>query len=631
MKKFYSYCLAALSMAAMLFAVGCTDPKPEVIPEVPDPPKPPVVAVMPTISLEVDEEAATATTASVLVTVTNADKFKYTYYVADARPKDEDIEWTEQRVTALDDEYAVDITELPTPDAKYTFEAIASRRDTVSEAKTIDFKTTPVPIEPIDSPVEVADLKAGHNMISFTGTFDEEKCDGYFFAITPAADYDQAKFIEGCTMHESGMLVNQVVKENDTRIKNFNSKIPDLNTEYVVALVGAKLTENGVLIETVGDVRELKITTPPSAQIGSVDDAVTFEITNLTTIKAAVKYERAAGSKTEGFYKGFVLASEVGDKPIDQFAAEWLLSEKVNPWGGESPLQISLPDVFFGGDVYEWDESELKEGTKYVAFAIAYNEFGMLGKVVSKEFTTKSVVFVDTKGVALTATPGITDCKIDFAYEAGFNRSYYLTGAKGDYTLEQAKEDLLRNAADGQNEIAEGETSLTITDLSSGQERCVYVLPVNQDGAFGQVELLEFTTETPVFDGTSTVAITLTKKELNPDYGTYNYELGFTYTSTATSCHYVIVTADDAKDKTAQQIFEAIYAGTMWGSIREASNPTEIVSFGSWDNGNFIVALPYDADGKLGVASKTEITGVPAPPAPEDPGTPGEPGVMRRR
>lgn len=626
MKKIYSYCLATLSTVAMLLAVGCNDPKPEV-PDVPEP-----SAKSPTISVIADEAQATISSAVVLVTVTNADRFEYTYYPKDERPTT--IEWKKVTVAA-DGEMAVEINDLGTNISNrslYTFEAKAYLQDSVSKAATCNFQTMKA------APVMLSDVKASGIMISAVATILPEHCDGYCWTIMNKADYTADRKAQFRADIEEGF--ETVVKEDAVLKSAPMSVSPDQVCVLVVQPI--ELGEDGKFKEYIGAAIEVEVTTP-ACELGQSEAAVTFTVDKESLSFSGVKFKatRADTTNIGGIFYGTVTKAVLGNKSIDSYITDgkWFTQ------GGNGSENYKKHLSFANGISDVEYNFMLVENTAYVVFVVATDQYGLVGKVASEEITTPALAFDDPATVEAVVIPKHDELHFSLTYKEGCEKVYWMSGPKGAISADDAQEKLVANALDpwnGDYWMSTVPEECKVFGLNELMEYDVYMLPVSAAGKFGAiVKVTEKTSKFTVeFNSLATLTFELGTPVLNARKTAWVYPFTVTPGADMVTYDYITMTVEEYDAGLVLSLIDMYKSGGLYSdpgpvnpddpdplhySVQIVGDPNNVVAADK-----YVVFVPIDDSGLKGapVFKKVEVPVVP--PKPENPDEPG-PRALRRR
>lgn len=594
MKKFFTYLLAAPVVLAMAFATGCQDPKPDVPVGPVDPEEP----TLPTITVTEDIDAQTYNSAAVIVKVSHADKFKYAYYIQDARPEDAAIEWKEVAVEK-DGDYRVVFEDLPTSltgNTKYTFEAFASMKDTLSEAETINFQTL------VAQHVMVEDLAVSARQISFVAELLKAHCQAFCYIIMPKTDYDLDAFKKDI---EEGWA--EIIKESAVIIQ----EPLEPEKEYVIAIVPINLTEDGKFKEYAGSVIVKEVKTIKYG-MGQKEVVATLAIdeASVTFVGANATITRPDTLSISGYYFGAVKKSDLGDATVGQWlnSSDWLYANQ--------PQNYNYYQRFDKGKLSADFRCKLEPETEYEVFVIAVDKDGFIGKATSVAVKTPPIVFNPDLTVTVHHSEFNKDehC-VDFTLGLSDNctkvyRLFYMDGnADHDETrtllIEKAMNPIDEDFWSAQN-VQESNVKLR-GDLNPGNKYELFMLPVGADGSLGEMIVHEFEIIDPsaveiTFDPSITMDFEIAADPVHSATKNFTWEYVITPTldASAGSCEYGVVYLDYGFDPATEGVEAA--AKSLYkeeGSIKPSvpDVPIELANWTADDREAYIVYIPIGVDG----------------------------------
>ena len=569
----------------------------------------------PIISVKDNTAEDATTTAKFTVSVSNATSFFYCYYLEEQRPESPEMV---EVVVEADGDYVVDIEGLPaSTDGRkiYTFEVYAVNGDVTCDTVYTPFQTVEV------KRYTVTEISVNPLLVSVNIDLTEGVCDNLAYIWTESEYYNENSVDEQIQFG----YISTILEDTTFNWGEENFLLP--NTSYTLAVVPIVYGEEGEFgqkeIIKDGEVEVFRFSTP-AFEIGANDAMSNFEIDEAaitaTTISATVY--NAEGVR--GFYYGIVPVSDVTDGDVAAYASKTLTESylssqtfEVVEYDFESQTTTTVIK-----DEVEINFVSLSMETEYYIFTVAITDDGDAGKIKSQKVSTKGVVVDASIKPEVSIEPLMDGMRATVTFGKCVDVYYYIQNTIDGMMTEseiQAKfvDDMASEYSTklSLSEAVDGMASYEEFFLGLGVTYDFYYMGVDENGAMGNLEKVQFETLRPSYNSSASLNVTqnaeLSSVETNDFGGTVQkVVLDVEMIDGAVRYIYDVVDSqyvqDTVENPTAPEIWGNYIIANSW-SLNEVSDAQIAVDL--YAPSYAIVLIPVDADGKYGlpVIHKTDM------------------------
>ncbi len=559
------------------------------------------VPLDPSISVENIESMATHNSAQVKVSTKDVEKFYYTYYFKDLRPEDEaQIKWVEIATTTGEEDNLVDLSNLTTSttsDIMYTMEVYAVGGEKTTDPVMVDFYTKKIEM------IAISDIEVGTFGASFKFDITLSKelglCDGVIYKAYLTSRYAENKL-------SSDIQYGTVKRAYESGEYDLvDSYLLTPNTEYTLAYATAELDEEGKLTKIVGGVKTHEFTTAArqidenssaEASLTIPSEGITFNTINYTTHRSddCVAYYIGSVSDTElagKTVKDYILENDFLTKSSYKTFLEYSSEHK------EYVLVESLDGTL----------KNLETSTSYNIFTVAISKSGTISKIHSVQVATAGLVFSDKYKLNLTVDPSYTTINVDVDIDTSLGAYYYITNDEkimNDLTGELALEKLLLETTAGFPDKFTESKVYEVRRLKYNMDYKIYLLPIGNNGEFGEVQSFDFSTKKAEFNSSSTLSYTIVSSEFD-QWDAETVKLDITFNGDVVGYYARPIEAyeidSEITNPTPIDYAEAMFTN---GDITSTSGYYYTTSgentFTLWNTTDNLVLFPMDSNGNLG-------------------------------
>lgn len=470
-----------------------------------------------TISLAAEINAEVETVADVVATVKGALSFKYTYYVKDARPEEDDLKWTSVQTDA-DGDYPFSIEALAgnlESETTYVIEAFA--------LNSVDAESERAMAEVIVAKIHPAlTWEIEPTTFGFNASFELNKdlCSAYTFYC--GTKEDVADMASGLDSYISYGFLPVHSKSQEIAIPDpLTGGMLSPDTEYSVLIAQLSSTYN----EAYGSYSYALVGTPTietyktkALEFGVAGCNCAVEIEDITASSAVAAITRDTDGVADKTFYGCMPSSEASDD-MEQWIAD-------NAWFGSMDMKY-VEYVFldpYVGDYVTYTDCEaefsmLTPDTEYTMFSVSMDEDSNLTEVTITEFKTTPLATDNSikYSIEVTSSPnGIyADIKSTITFEENCDKVYYLFYSGPEIEDGVAKDMLMENVlaqypqywaySDSKNDVLSVTTGWKI----QYSDYTLYTLGQSEAGAYSEMQKVSFTTGGTSYDSEATVSAEL--------------------------------------------------------------------------------------------------------------------------
>ena len=524
-----------------------------------DPVKSPVFRTDAAPSVEIGEVTATATTAACTLTPSHASGMKYTCYPAGQRPSEP--EWTD-----LAQDAAVDVTiSKLTPATSYVIEALAYTAAGEGEAVVSE------PFATAELPALSVRTAATSSAIWVRFEINPAKTPAYYFSspVDPADEWANFTTAEG-------FLAD--IKENgwayELKTDNYEIVAPaGAATTFKVFAVCADADGNA----DAASVQEVTVVTPALDLTGS--GKATVEIANVAPQAISIDADLRFSDDCVMYAAGAVMKEDV-----DRVGGLTLyVNMNLASFHVQSAAQLENPYSFAG----------LKPQTDYFLFAIAIDNDGKFGAIVSEQTRTEAVSYDSNVTVNFSIyqadyTSMLLNADVQHAATVRYRNmarsefdQWYNGDADAIFTeLFDPMADVLFFDEDGR---------CRMDWLTYNTNYILFALPVKEDGSFGTPT--QFSYKTLKFEATGTAEVTFGDTTQTPD-GSYLV----TITPGAGCAKFIYMPiGQEVYELNSRKLGEYVMSSGYYDTVDPAEETTVEVYL--WGEDTYLTVIACDAEG----------------------------------
>ncbi len=470
--------------------------------------------------------------------------------------------------------------------------------------------------------IKVSDILPAALMVSMNVELDYELCDGYAWESCETANVGWSYFEIDLNNGNAS-----VITEDGALVAGSDYYLTP-NTSYTFqfcAVTGSE--ETGYT--PYGEIVKYTATTS-AAVIGTSEYTVEIKIDDAQTSLTGFGGLIYNNENVAGYYYDNVAKADLGDGSVEDYITDNDLL------GTLYPLAFYGYDYDLGANVdaesKKFTASSKKDGTEYVAFAIAIDNNGNIGNVSVAEVTTTSLKVDDTLEPIVTVTPDATSAEFKFEFNNCAKILKYNIDPESTYTTEDKAYDYLIGditklsygwASDGTTnsyygEYSEDKSYVTYTEknLQMGKSYVMYYIGVGADGSISEFIGLEYTTSSPTFGACdASVSVSLSGQayyqndpELYPEYKDNMWveaDVEVTLENGATSYTYGVFDKAYITNHLSMDAWGLYLIGTYYNKVTTSETSLSGVYIGNTSYRFVVVAM--DADGNYGTPQVFEF------------------------
>ncbi len=268
-------------------------------------------------------------------------------------------------------------------------------------------------------------------------------------------------------------------------------------------------------------------------------------------------------------------------------------------WGNNMKLTSGLPESY--------ELKDLGYSTVYYVYTYSYGADGKVGALQYKEFVTADIVFNSEYTISAEQTSDLSfkSAKFNVTYSspvAGyayqvFTKEAFQTSYGGD-AVSAAKADMTANA------MSTGAELSLFSELELGVEQVLVLLPVGEDGSFGQPVSYDILLKEYAITSSATVSLKVNNSSYDSNYNTIG-KVTFEHSDNCVGYYYAIIQYSDwnlNKDGDLGLFVVSGYELTYMDNFNEFSYTQD-----GYRDKPYIVVFPVDSEGKLGQVASAKI------------------------
>lgn len=432
--------------------------------------------------LNIGEFTVTANSASVSISKTGADGFRYVTYPSGERPASP--KWTDNN----EKDPVVLYFENLLPETEYVLEAYPYSKECDGSSILTNFTT-----DKIEQPLSVA-FAATSSAVKVNYELDESKVSGYYSTTLTDIENDKLGNIDAFIEDVSS---NPSYYQYRVTSSSTVSSYLKADTEYIIYYVCCDAQGN-ILKDTAG---RLTIKTQENDIFGKGKATIKITEIEYTASSATLYYDYS--DDCQMYATGIVAKSQLGELTLENY----LLSEIKDTWHFNSSDDMNYITI-----------PVLEPETEYYAYAIAVDDKGEYGSVASREFKTGKIEFDPEVTVEMNLKETTFTSMTFEVILSGCTSVRYVS-----YQTDQVTEDddyyfkMLYNPYAQTMPISNG---LFVNEwLNYNTEYVYYILPVKQDGGYGTPKKIIGHTDKYTQEGNASATISIEKidYDTNPD------------------------------------------------------------------------------------------------------------------
>ncbi len=469
-----------------------------------------------TISLTAEINAEVGTVADVVATVKGALSFKYTYYVKDTRPDEDELKWTSVQ-TSEDGDYPFSIEALAgntESETTYVIEAFAINSvDVESERATAEVVVDKTPAALSWS------VETGAFAFNISFEMNQDLCSAFTCYCGTASEISEIVTYLSSYISYGFLPIyteSQIITfpSSDTGMLSpdteYSLLIAKLNSTYDATTATYTYTLNGEASVEVYKTEEL--------EFGVAGCNCAVEIDEITHSSAVATITRDTESVAQKTFYGCIPTSETNDD-IEQ----WIID---NEWFGSSSMnyvEYEFVNPYDGSTMVftdcEADLTLLTPDTQYTLFTVSMDEDFNLTEVTLTEFETTPLATDDSIKYSIeltTSTNGLyADVKTVITFEENCNKVFYLFYSGPEIDDETANDLLMDNVLSqypqhwAYSSSSNGVLNTTIGWKTQHSDYTLYTVGQSEAGLFSEMQQLSFLTSGTSYDSEATVSVEL--------------------------------------------------------------------------------------------------------------------------